>query len=115
MGFAVCEFSKTLRTEKSEMMWACMNTAKASATMPNCSSAAGRARSISALLRTDAPTSGTVPCTRATSMARMRAKWPISTSISPHPVQQHIPVNRENNREIFRFGPAHFKIVKHIK
>src|SRR5271165_346818 len=95
MGFAVCEFSKTLRTEKSETMWACMKVAKASATRPNCRSAAGRARSIRALLRTDAPTSGTVPCTRATSMARIRAKWPISTSISVHLGALKIPVNRE--------------------
>ena len=53
IGFDGFEFSKTLRTEKSETMWACMKIAKASATRPSCSTAAGRARSISARLRAD--------------------------------------------------------------
>ena len=43
------------------------------------------ARSISGRLRTDAPTSGTVPCTSATSSASTSAKWPISTSMSTNP------------------------------
>ena len=74
MGLAVCEFSKTLRTEKSETMWACMKVAKASATKPNCRRAAGGAKSISGRLRVEAPISGTTPCTAATSSARTSAK-----------------------------------------
>jgi hypothetical protein len=70
---AECEFSNTLATEKSEVMYSVVNAAKDNPANSNCASAVERATFISVGSRSRAPRTGTVDWISASASASTKA------------------------------------------